>query len=188
MATGGSGVKSDLLANSGTANNLASTYDSNALGLSSALAPQLETEAAHPAGFDPATMAAMTTSAEQTAGGGAAAGQGEAALRANRTRNIGSGQAAGAAANRGASQDLSQINEGLQVKNANLKNEQQQAGLKGEQGLYGTDVGAGENALGLSDTALSDAGKVPPSFWQQFGSQAAFGALKAAQSGGGGGE
>ena len=151
----------------------------NALGLESGLAPTLQAEATHPAGYDPASMAAMTTAAEQTAGGGAAAGVGEAGLRANRTRNLGSGQAAGAAANRGASQDLSQINAGIQGKNADLKAKQQQEGLSGEQALLGTETGAGENALGLSDTALHEAGALPNE-WQTILNQAMANGEKAA--------
>jgi hypothetical protein len=164
---GHSGIKGDLLSNSGTANNLSNQYSANALGIESSLQPQLQAEATNPQGYSPATMGAMTTAAEQTAGGGAAAGVGEAGLRANRTRNIGSGQAASAAADRGASQDLSQINAGLQVKNADLKAKQQQEGLAGEGALYGEDVGAGENALGLSTGALKDAGSLS-NFWQQL--------------------
>jgi hypothetical protein len=98
-------------------------------------------------------------------------------LRANRTRNAGSGQAAGAAANRGASEDLSQINAGIQTGNANLKNQQQKEGLAGESGL----LTGGENALGLSDTALHDAGTLPNE-WQTILNQYLGSGEKAAAS------
>ena len=38
-----------------------------------------------------------------------------------------------------------------------IMQQQQQSGLSGEAGLYGTDLGASENALGLSNSALSGA-------------------------------
>lgn len=182
---GHNGLKSDLLSNSGTANNLENQYSSSALGIGSSLAPQLQAESTSPGGYNPSEIGAMQTSAEQAAGGGAAAGVGEAGLRANRTRNIGSGQAAGAAANRGASQDLSQVNAGIQTGNANLKAKQQQEGLSGEGALYGEDVGAGESALGLSNSAVGDAGKLQ-NFWQQYLLQGMQDADKAATAGAGG--
>jgi hypothetical protein len=156
---GHNGVKSDLLANSGALAN----EGNSALGLEPGLASTYSALATHPAGYDPATLGQMTTAAEQSAGGGASGATGEAQLRANRTRNIGSGQAASAYGNAEASKDLSQRNAEIQTGNAALKQRQQSEGLAGESGL----VSGGENALGLSDTALKDAGDLP-NFWQNL--------------------
>lgn len=112
-------------------------------------------------------MASETTAAEQTAGGSNAAAAGGAGLLANRTRNIGSGQAAAAAGNRAAGESLSQTNAGIQNQNTALKESQRQAGLSGEGALYGEDVGAGENALGLSNSSLKDAGSLS-NYWQDL--------------------
>ena len=161
-----SGVKKDAFANSGTANGLQNQYSSQALGLGSTLAPSLTAESINPQGYSPTTMGQMTTAAEQTAGGSNAGVAGEAGLRAARTRNIGSGQAATAEGGRAAGQELSQVNAGIQTNNAKLKAQQQQEGLTGLEHMYGTDVTAGENALGLSNSSLNLANNAKPTFWQ----------------------
>jgi hypothetical protein len=166
---GGTGSKKDAFNLYGEENNLGNRYASQALGINSALAPALTAEAINPQGINPTTMGQMTTAAEQTAGGSNAGIAGTAGLRAARTRNIGSGQAATEEAGRGAAEDLSQINAGIQTKNADLKAHQQQAGLSGLGAMYGTDVNAGENALGLANSAVDIAGKQKPGFWQNFG-------------------
>jgi hypothetical protein len=48
---------------------------------------------------------------------------------------------------------------GTEVNSANLANAHQQAGIGGLGGLYSTELGGGENALGLSNQALSGADK-----------------------------
>ena len=88
-------------------------------------------------------------------------------LRAARTRNLGSGQAAISQAGQNAGQELSETNAGIQAKNAGVKVQQQQNAEKGLEGLYGTNVGAGEQALGESNSALKDAGSLS-NFWQQL--------------------
>ena len=165
---GGSGIKKDAFQNWETGNNLSNQYSSQALGINSALAPTLTAESINPQGFNPTTMGQMTTAAEQTAGGSNAGAAGTAGLKAARTRNIGSGQAAAADAGRMASQNLSQTNAGIQSQNAKLKATQQQEGISGLGKLYGEDVTAGNNALGLSNQALDAADKAPQGFWQQY--------------------
>ena len=181
---GHSGIKSALFDNSNSAQNLSNQYSSQALGIQSALTPQLEDEAANPQGYNPTTMGQMTTAAEQTAGGSNAGISGSAGLRAARTRNIGSGQATTAAAGQGAGQELSQINAGIQTKNADLKAKQQQAGLSGLEGVGAGDMSAGENALGLSNSALGTAGNMK-NFWQEYLLQAQKEAGQMAGAGGG---
>ena len=65
-----------------SANTISSTAAENAGGLYGVLAPELESEAAHPQGFDPTTMAQMTTAAEQAAGGSQAGATGQGGLLA----------------------------------------------------------------------------------------------------------
>jgi len=181
--SGHSGITSDLLSNSSTGNNLASLYGTNAAGINSALTPALTAEAVNPSGYTPTQMAAQTTGAEQTAGGANAGAAGGALLRAARTRNAGAAPASIAQTNRQGGQQLSQINAGIQKSNADLQQRQRQQGISGLEGLYGENVGAGENALGLSTSALNDAGNLK-NFWQQLllqgvqgGGQAAAAAL-----------
>lgn len=164
---GHSGIKGDLLNNSNTANGLESVYGSNAAGINSTLTPALTQEAVNPTGYTPTQLGAQTTAAEQSAGGSNAGATGGALLRAARTRNVGSAPAAIDQSSRNAGQDLSQINAGIQTNNANLQQKQKQAGISGLEGLYGENVNAGEGALGLSDSALNDAGNLQ-NFWQSL--------------------
>lgn len=164
---GNSGVKGDLLANSGNAIGLEGLYNGNAAGVNSVLQPSLAAEAAHPSGYTPAQVASQTTAAEQTAGGANAGGTGSALLRAARTRNEGAAGGTIAQVNRQGGENLSQTNANIQTKNADLAQKKQQEGLSGLQGLYGENVGAGENALNLSNSALKDAGSLQ-NFWQQL--------------------
>jgi hypothetical protein len=190
--SGHSGLTSDLLANSGTANGLESLYGSNAAGINSTLTPALTAEAVNPQGYSPTQMASMTTGAEQTAGGANAGATGGALLRATRTRNAGAAPAAIDQTNRQGGQELSQINAGIQKSNADLQQHQKQEGISGLEGLYGENVNAGENALGLSNSSLADAGNLK-NFWQslltqglQSGSQVAGSALQGAVAAGAG--
>ena len=166
---GGTGAKQDAFNLEGQESGLGNQYASQALGVNSTLAPALTAESVNPQGYSPTSMAAMTTSAEQSAGGTNAGIAGQAGLRAARTRNLGSGQAATAQGGEAAGQELSQVNAGIQTNNANLKAKQQQEGLSGLGALYGTDVNAGNNALGLANNADQIAGNQKPGFWQGLG-------------------
>lgn len=181
---GHSGLKGDLLNNSATGNSLESLYGGNAAGINSTLTPALTQEAINPTGYTPTQLGAQTTAAEQSAGGASAGATGGALLRATRTRNAGAAPAAIDQANRTGSQELSQTNAGIQTRNADLQQKQKQQGLSGLESLYGTNVGAGENALGLSNSALSDAGNLK-NFWQEQLLQYENNEEKAAAGGGG---
>ncbi len=165
--SGHAGVQKDLFANSTDENGLAQLYGANAEGINQTLSPALTAEAVNPSGYSPTQIGAQTTAAEQTAGGANAGAAGGALLRAARTQNAGAAPAAIGAANRQGSEDLSQINAGIQTKNADLEQRQKQQGLSGLEGLYGENVNAGENALAGSTTALNDAGHLA-NFWQQL--------------------
>src|ERR1039458_10256673 len=135
-------------ADANTAQGISGTSTANAGALYGTLAPQLEAEAANPQGFAPTDLAAMDTAAEQSAGGAAAGVTGEGGLRAARTRNSGGPDAATQEGARNASEIASKGALGTQIANARVKNQQQQAGIGGLESLYGTNMGAGVNALG----------------------------------------
>jgi hypothetical protein len=143
MARGSSTAQTastDALANSGT-------YAGNASNVFGDIAPMLESQAAHPQGMAPTDLAAANTSAQQSAGGTQAGAVGQGALLAARTRNAGGADAAIDSSARRAGQQLSTA--GLQtiLKNASLKQQQQQ-NAEGELGnLYGTSVAGGNGAL-----------------------------------------
>ena len=99
----------------------------------------------------------MNTSAQQSAGGGQAGATGQGALLAARTKNAGTADAAIAQSARNQGQNLSEAALGTSKANADLQQRQQQSGISGMEGLYGTDLGASQNALGLSNSALTGA-------------------------------
>jgi|HubBroStandDraft_1064217.scaffolds.fasta_scaffold60127_3 hypothetical protein len=176
----GSGIKSGLLANSGTGQNIASTGANNAQGLYGTLSPALTQEATNPQGINPADLAKMNTAAQQSAGGSNAGAVGQGSLLSARTRNAGSGAAAIAKSAEGAQQQLGNEAVGIQNENTQTKLKQQQQGLSGLQNLYGTNEGEALGGLGASSSALKDAASVP-NFWQQLalqGVQSAGNALK----------
>lgn len=175
MSTG-SGVKSGLLANSGAGQGISGTAASNAAGLYGTVAPALATEATAPQGINPADLAKMNTGAQQSAGGSMAGAVGQGSLLSARTRNAGSADAAIAKSAEGAQQNLGNEAVGIQNQNTQTKLKQQQQGLSGLEGLYGTNEGEALGGLNSSDTALKDAGSMP-NFWQQL-------ALQGIQSGG----
>jgi hypothetical protein len=151
------GVAKDDLANSGTASGLSNSLESNAAGVYGGLAPQLQAEAAHPAGYTPEQVASQNTAAQQSAGGSQAATAGAGGLFAARTKNAGAAQNAIGAGTRAAGANLSNAAVGVQNKQASLQQTQQQEGLKGLGGLYGENLSGGEQALGLSNQALQGA-------------------------------
>ena len=177
-----SGIKGNDLTNSTTGNAISKTAQNNAGSLYGTLSPTLSTMATNPQGINPADMAKIQTSNMQTAGGANAGAVGQGSLLAARTKNAGTADAAIAESGEGASQNLSKANLATQRENIGVKNEQQSEGLKGLQSLYGTNVGESLGGLDASNAALKNAASVPPSFWQQFASEAGNTALKAAGS------
>jgi hypothetical protein len=141
--------------NSQTANTLAGTYNGQAANNSSILTPTLNQLATNPTGFGQQTINNMDTAALQSAGGAASGIVGQGNLQAARTNNAGSFAPAAAQAGHDATAQLSDAALGVQNQNAMLKQQQQQEGISGEEGMYDTNVGAGENALGLSNSALN---------------------------------
>lgn len=142
-------------ANSKTAQGLSTTYGSQAAANSSVLTPTLNQMATNPQGFSPQTVNNMTTAAMQSAGGAAAGTVGQGNLQAARTNNAGGFAPVAAQAGHDATAQLSDAALGIQNNDAMLKQQQQQEGINGLAGQYATNVGAGENALGLSTNALN---------------------------------
>lgn len=180
----GTGVKKDAFANEGTASNLSNNLTANASNIYGGLEPELAAESAHPSGYTPQEKALQNTAAQQSAGGATAGAVGQGGLLAARTRNAGAAQGAIGSAVRSAGSGLSRAAVGTETNSADLAHETQQEGLKGEQGLYGTELSQGEGALGLSDQALNIASQAKPGFWQQYGQQLGQQAMNQLISGG----
>lgn len=136
----------DTAAKTAAANS--NTFMSNGQSLYSNLAPMLTSQAANPQGFNPSDEAAMETGAMQEAGGTQAAAVGQGNLEAARTRNAGGFGQAITDASRGAGEALSRGLLGVRNANATLKQHQRDSALSGLSGLYGTNVGASNAALG----------------------------------------
>jgi hypothetical protein len=132
-----------------TAQQTGAQYGNQAAGIGSTLVPQLTQEAQHPTGINPTDLNAMRVAGQQGAGGANAGIAGQAGLTAARTRNTGALSGVLDQAARNKTQASSQANLGIQNENTQTKLKQQQAGLSGLEGLYGTDVNAGLKAQSL---------------------------------------
>jgi hypothetical protein len=151
------GVESQQLANSATAQNLSNQLTANAANIYGGLEPTLQAQAAHPSGYTPAQKANMNTAAQQSGGGSTAGAVGQGGLYAARTRNAGAGSTAIGSAVRSAGSNLSREAVGTEVQNANLAQKKQAGALGGLSSLNSTELSGGENALGLSNSALAGA-------------------------------
>lgn len=142
-------------ANSKTGQGLSSTYAGQAAGNANILTPTLNQMATNPQGFGQQTINNMNTAALQSAGGANAGTVGQGNLQAARTNNAGAFAPVAAQAGHDATAQLSDAALGVQNRNALLQQQQRSQGISGLENLYGTNVGAGENALGLSTNALN---------------------------------
>lgn len=144
------------------------TFMNNAQSLYSNVAPMLTSQAANPQGFNPADEAAMETGAMQEAGGTQAAAVGQGNLEAARTRNAGGFGQAVSDASRGAGETLSRGVLGVRNANASLKQHQRDTALSGLQGLYGTNVGGSNAALGNVAPLVNADTNAENSSWNAF--------------------
>ena len=165
------------------ANATAANYGGQAAGIGGTLVPALTKEATNPTGFNPNDLNSMLVAGEQGAGGANAGLTGQANLQASRTNNSGALSGVLDQAARAKTQTLSNNALGVQNENAQLKQKQQQAGLQGLQGLYGTDVGAQLKAQGLVPEDIGAWANASNSGWVQNVDNT----LKALNPGGGGG-
>jgi hypothetical protein len=134
---------------------MAGSYGDRASSTYNILTPTLNKMATNPQGFDQQTMNNMNTAAQQSIGGAVAGTVGQGNLQAARTNNAGGFAPAATQAAHDATAQLSDAALGVQNRNAMLKEQQRSQGIQGLEGMYGQNVGAGENALGLSTNALN---------------------------------
>lgn len=151
------GASKDAFANSGTASGLASSYGNRATGAYNVLTPTLNGMVNAPQGYGQRALGDMNTAAMQSVGGANAGTVGGAMQTAARTNNAGGYDPAIAQSGRDATSQLSNAALNVQNRNAQLQQEQKMQGIQGMEGMYGQNVGAGENALGLSNQALNTA-------------------------------
>ena len=151
----GRSTSNAAMQNSNTAQGQSKSYADAAASNSSILTPTLNRMATNPQGFGQTTINNMNTAALQSAGGAASGIVGQGNLQAARTNNAGGFAASAGAAGHDATAQLSDSALGVQNRNALLQQQQQQEGLSGLENLYGTNLGASQNALGLSNSALN---------------------------------
>ncbi len=123
-------------------------YYGGGQSLYNTLAPQLTAQAANPQGFGKETLARLDTATQQSAGGGAAAATGQAALEDSRTRNAGGSGMALSKAIRESGKNATDATLQTRLANEQLKDKQRSTAQSGLEGLYGVNVGGGNQALG----------------------------------------
>jgi len=151
MSAGGGPAKKQL----GITNTAAAGAGANAGNIYSSLEPQYQQEATNPTGYTPAQLSAMTTASNQGIGGATAGITGQGNLQAARTRNNAGISGALDQAAQTAQQTQSQNDLGIQQANANLMQQQQQAGLAGLSSLFGTETGSQNQLYGMGPSTLS---------------------------------
>jgi hypothetical protein len=139
----------------------------NSQSLYQSLFPQFEGEATNPQGLGPSGVASLNTAAQQSVGGSTAGAVGEGNLTAARTRNSGGLDKALDASVRSGQQTLSEDALNVQNENEMLKQQQQQSGLQGLSGLYGTNESAMLSALGLGNNSINTGVNAGNSGWFQ---------------------
>lgn len=146
----------------GQAKGVAGQSQSNANSIYGPLLQQYQAEATNPQGIGTTGLNAENTASQQSTGGSVAGSVGQGNLMAARTRNRGSFQvAANDAARAGMARNSQNAVENI-ASNERLKQVQKQAGLAGQQSLYGQNLQALLAALGAqnqSTNALTEAGK-----------------------------
>lgn len=148
-----------------TATATAGGYGSAATDISSKLVPEFTKEATHPQGFAPEDLNAMLVKGEEGAGGAAGSLMGEAGLRATRSRNTGALSGVLGEIAREKTRALGGNALNVQTMNAEEKQRQRSEGLRGLEGVYGTDVGAQLKAEGLVPEDINAMLKANESGW-----------------------
>lgn len=138
----------------GQDNGFADASAGRGTGDRSTVLPFLTNEINNPQGYDPTTLSAMQTQGGQATAAGVGGASQAASLLGSRTGNTAATPGIiDSTARAGMSQ---QSNNALSIlnNNAQLKQQQQQAGAEGMEGLYKTDTGNALQALGLADQSL----------------------------------
>lgn len=141
--------KQQATAGADKATGLSDTLGTRATGLASTLEPALESQLTNPTGFGASDLSAMNTAAGEAAAGASAGRAGAMRRAAARTRNAGGYAAAEDEAAREGGRQATTAALDIAGKNAQLKASQRENAARELSGLYGTDIGASVNALGL---------------------------------------
>jgi hypothetical protein len=156
MGKGTSTSASNALSNAGVGNAYSSGYQNAAGGVQSAELPFLQNELFDPQGFGQPALQPMQTQGGQSVAGATGAADEQAQLLASRTGNTAAVPGIIDATARNAMKQQSGNVLGTDIANAQLKQQQQQEGSAGLEKMFGTDVSAALQSLGLSNQAIAD--------------------------------
>lgn len=143
-------------ANEKTAQNWANTNNANASQIQGEMLPFYQSEVTNPQGFGQQTLNEMGTSAGQATSGAVGGAIDAAKLNASRRGNTGNISSIIDATTRAGGKMNADSALDVALKNAQLKQAQQQSGIAGMGGLESQDVNASLSSLGLSNTAAND--------------------------------
>lgn len=150
-----------------TATGNAANYGGNASSIGGNLTPFLTQRMLHPEGYSQGDMGAMLANAFGSAGGATSGITGQANLQAGRSRNDAGFSTALDDAARQRTAAAAGTSEGIAANNANLKQDQSNNAARMLQGLYGTDVGAQNEALNTANSATNTGIEAGKSGWLQ---------------------
>lgn len=165
MSRGGTSKQNQTYNQSQQVGNTAQT---NQNALAATLTPMYQDEAVNPQGFG-SDLPGINTAAQQSTGGALAAQKGDAALQAARSRNRGSSQVAEDESVRNAMRTNSQNALNVGKANAELKQNQSQAGISGLQGLYGSNVQELLGSMGIGTQIANNQASQPGWFQNMTG-------------------
>lgn len=152
-----------------TAANTGAGYGADASNVNAQLLPFLTRELNNPMGFSQQQRGAMLGSAEAGAGGATAGLNTEANLAAARNRNSGGFSGALDQAARERDKALASTGEGIEAKNAELQQEQQQNAVTGLSRIQGMDTNAQLQAMGLVPKDIEAANEANLGPWSELG-------------------
>lgn len=139
QAQGAATTAADTGANEGAAAN----------GISANLTPFLTQELTHPQGYSQQDLTQQLNAGEAGAGGTTSGITGQAALQGARNRNPAGFTGALDSAARDRTKAAAATSEDIAAKDADVKQQQQQAGAKGLAGMYGEDTDAMLKSMGM---------------------------------------
>ena len=142
--------------NQGIGRNYSEGYQGQGGQIASSELPFLQNELTNPQGFGQQDLSQMQTQGGQATAGALGAGKEAATLNASRTGNTAAVPGVIDNATRSAMQQQSNNVLGTDLANEQLKQQQQQEGSQGLEKMYGTDVSAALQALGLSNQAVGE--------------------------------
>jgi hypothetical protein len=151
----GDNAKGQASNNANTGANWGTAYTNSANSTLGQVQPFLQNELTDPQGFGTTTVNQMKTQAGESAAGGVGAATEAAKLNASRTGNTAAIPGIIDAAARSAQAGETTAANNVDIQNAELKNQQQQEGASGLEGIYGKEQAAALQSLGLSTQAAN---------------------------------